>query len=105
MPGIKQVKFKILEITFVGIGSLRRENVIVFTPYYKSRWLILAEICLPFGIIRYVVLVIIEQCQLNGRIPFTGQVAQINIPVVRTDCLRKPGTDPNFFLLRTAVGI
>ena len=47
VPGVEQMKLDILEIALIGMGTLGRENKIIFAPNDKRGWLVGAEIFLP----------------------------------------------------------
>ena len=61
VPGIQDVKLEILEIAFVRIRSLGREDRIVLAPHDQGRGLMLAEVRLPRRVERRITPVVVEE--------------------------------------------
>ena len=82
---IQKMEFQVLQIPFVWVGSFGGENVVVLSPNYQRGWLVVAEVLLPNRVVRHVGLVAVEQLELYRCVAFTGQVLEVDVPIVRTD--------------------
>src|SRR5215475_3448650 len=65
MACINQVKFRVGEISFVGLGSFDGEKWVVLPPENQHPWLSTAEVFMPTVIEHDIRLIVVKKIELN----------------------------------------